>query len=238
MAIQNYARRSKIILSQRMKKLIQILLICTIIISCKTNQNPIPPKELKNHKMGNSDSIVFWRADTLSNLLYSNMMPISIVLKKYSIRNDKLFDIEHNTYLNKVHLQYRRSQNQAEDVFILNGLPQNAYYDSRGKQMDWRAFNYSNSGKLDGNFNVSNYSTQFRNGTGFWKDFYFKEFDSYISISFKIKEKGVVKNNFKYGKWEYYNKEGKIDSTKTYTLKDSVDVRFPHCIFNKNEPCY
>lgn len=35
-----------------------------------------------------------------------------------------------------------------------------------------------------------------------------------------------------------YGKEGKIDSIKTYTLKDSVDVRFPHCIFNKSEPCY
>lgn len=28
------------------------------------------------------------------------------------------------------------------------------------------------------------------------------------------------------------------DSIKTYSLRDSVDVRFPHCIFNKKEPCY
>jgi hypothetical protein len=52
------------------------------------------------------------------------------------------------------------------------------------------------------------------------------------------KEEGEVKNNFKYGEWKYYNKSGVIDSTKTYTLKDSVDIRFPHCIFNKKEPCF
>lgn len=47
-----------------------------------------------------------------------------------------------------------------------------------------------------------------------------------------------MKNNFKFGEWKYYSKEGKVDRTKMDTLKDSVDVRFPHCIFNTNEPCY
>ena len=47
-----------------------------------------------------------------------------------------------------------------------------------------------------------------------------------------------MKNNYKEGVWKYYNLSGTIDSTKTYTLKDAVDVRFPYCFFNKNEPCY
>ena len=53
-----------------------------------------------------------------------------------------------------------------------------------------------------------------------------------------LKSEGEIKNNFKFGEWKYYNKNGSIDSTKTYNLKDLVDVRFPYCIFNKNEPCY
>jgi len=51
-------------------------------------------------------------------------------------------------------------------------------------------------------------------------------------------EEGKVVNHYKYGEWKYYNENGKIDSIKAYQLSDSVDVRFPHCLFNKNEPCY
>ena len=54
----------------------------------------------------------------------------------------------------------------------------------------------------------------------------------------KIREEGKVVDHYKYGEWKYYNENGKIDSIKAYQLSDSVDVRFPHCLFNKNEPCY
>lgn len=73
------------------------------------------------------------------------------------------------------------------------------------------------------------YKTIFKKGSGYWKDFYNEG---------QIKEEGEVKNNYKVGEWKYYNKNGEIDSLKTYSIKDSVDVRFPHCLFNKNEPCY
>ena len=74
------------------------------------------------------------------------------------------------------------------------------------------------------------YKTQFTDGSGYWKDFYYE--------SGNIKEEGKVENNCKVGEWKYYNKNGTIDSLKIYSIKDSVDVRFPHCLFNKNEPCY
>ncbi len=75
---------------------------------------------------------------------------------------------------------------------------------------------------------------------GILKNYYYSEWDGKNQkfSAESLKEEGVVKNNFKFGEWKYYNNEGKIDSIKTYTLKDSVDVRFPHCIFNKKEPCY
>lgn len=74
------------------------------------------------------------------------------------------------------------------------------------------------------------YQTTFKKGTGYWKDYYYKES--------KLREEGNVKKNFKEGLWKYYSLSGAIDSTKIYTLKDAVDVRFPYCLFNKKEPCY
>ena len=74
------------------------------------------------------------------------------------------------------------------------------------------------------------YRTYFTNGNGYWKDYYYKEG--------KTREEGKVVDHYKYGEWKYYNENGKIDSIKAYQLSDSVDVRFPHCLFNKNEPCY
>ena len=65
-------------------------------------------------------------------------------------------------------------------------------------------------------------------------DHYPEEFE----LEGKIREEGKVVNHYKYGEWKYYNENGKIDSIKAYQLSDSVDVRFPHCLFNKNEPCY
>ncbi|WP_228441214.1 hypothetical protein [Chryseobacterium phosphatilyticum] len=44
-----------------------------------------------------------------------------------------------------------------------------------------------------------------------------------------------VKNNDKVGEWKYYSKDGKIDSVKTYILKDAADICFSQCIFKRNE---
>lgn len=70
------------------------------------------------------------------------------------------------------------------------------------------------------------YQTTFKKGNGYWKDYYLKENT--------LKEEGQVKKNQKVGVWKYYNQSGAVDSTKTYTLRDAVDVRFPHCLFNEN----
>lgn len=94
-------------------------------------------------------------------------------------------------------------------------------------------------GEFHGDFRVLNqdslplYQTKFNHGKGYWKDYYYlAEKDSY-----KLKEEGKVKNNYKAGKWKYYTEDGNIEREVIYTQKDSVDVRFPHCLFNKKEPC-
>ena len=74
------------------------------------------------------------------------------------------------------------------------------------------------------------YKTKFSQGTGYWKDYYYEEGT--------IREEGQVTRHYKTGEWKYYNKKGGIDSIKTYTVRDSVDVRFPYCLFNKTDRCW
>ena len=71
------------------------------------------------------------------------------------------------------------------------------------------------------------YKTNFKKGKGYWKDYYYKQN--------RLREEGNVKNNCKVGLWKYYNLSGTIDSTKTYTLNDSVDLRFPFNLYNEIE---
>lgn len=89
-------------------------------------------------------------------------------------------------------------------------------------------------GSLSGEFKIVNtkdsvlYKTTFKKGTGYWKDYYYKQN--------RLREEGGVKNNCKIGLWTYYNLSGTVDSTKTYTLKDAVDLRFPFNLYNTKEP--
>ncbi|MBU3125738.1 hypothetical protein KN811_20170 [Sinomicrobium sp. 2019215] len=129
-----------------------------------------------------------------------------------------------------------------ENVVVFKGIPIETYERTitqwNGKEVDTllqKTVEYCNNA-IHGNMRIVKeedrtilYSTKFKKGSGYWKDFFYTG---------SLKEEGQVKKNFKYGKWTYYNKKGEIDSTKTYTLKDSIDVRFPHCIFNKKELCY
>ena len=74
----------------------------------------------------------------------------------------------------------------------------------------------------------------FSEGSGYWKLYYYNAENKIVGV----KEEGEIKHNYKIGQWKYYNREGTIDSVKTYSIKDSVDVRFPYCLFNKKEPCF
>lgn len=127
-----------------------------------------------------------------------------------------------NTYIGSHHIE------------IVDGYPKGKYQVCHGgdtlKSISYKDGNYSGFLEvfhIDGN---RLYSSKFRKGSGYWKDFYPEEG--------VIKEDGEVKDNYKHGKWTYYSKTGKIDSVKTYRFQDSVDIRYPYCLFNKTEPCY
>lgn len=182
-----------------------------------------------------SDSLLLW-----GDIKYYGelVIPTSKIKSRYSLKKGKLFDNFQKNEVTNLTLILRKSETNSEDVYISNGLPINTYYEKNGENMDWKLIRYNENGCLDGIFIVANYETKFKNGNGIWKNYYFKENKNPNETTFMLKEEGEVRNNFKFREWKYYNKEGKLDSTKTYNLKDSVDVRFPHCIFNKNEPCY
>ena len=216
-----------------MNKNLILLVLSFILIGCKINSqktaNPINPSDNR------SDSLALW-----GNYKYDgeNILSLKEVKKKYTTKNGKLYDRVEKIFVSNITIQFRKDKNSSEDVYLKNGLPINSYYEKKSNNMDWRLINYDRNGDLSGVFAVANYETQFNKGNGAWKNYYHKDYKTLNGINFQIKEEGEVRNNFKFGEWKYYNKEGKIDSTKFYTLKDSVDVRFPHCIFNKKEPCY
>ncbi|MFV0305998.1 MAG: hypothetical protein ACK5IC_11015 [Moheibacter sp.] len=155
-------------------------------------------------------------------------LTISEVLKKYRIKDGELFF--NGRTVSSVELNLRLEEFKGVDVSIYSGKPIGYFCDWSNGIMCKKMYNHDEGGNIDGVFVSSEYEILFKKGNGFWKDYY--------GDKASIKEEGEVKNNFKFGEWKYYSKEGKIDSIKTYTLKDSVDVRFPHCIFNKIEPCY
>jgi hypothetical protein len=201
---------------------------------CKISSQK-PPK-IENAVLDyKTDSLVVWSLLSSDN---KNSIVLTEVRKRYGIENGRLYDKKQKNTVSGLTIQMKKNDHNAEDVYISNGLPIYAYYEKNHNNMDWRLINYDVKGNLDGVFVVGNYQTHFMNGSGDWKNYYFKEYKNPNDTVFEILEEGKVKNNFKVGVWKYYNKDGKIEKTKTYTLKDAVDVRFPFCIFNKNEPCY
>ncbi len=218
-----------------MKKCTLILFSFIVLISCRTNQGkiiPTKPIKLDNENiLPSSDSILYWFDDDYRITGEIKFEKLSNVREKYSIKNGKLYDLKNKLIVDKFYISYHKDKLRSEDVLIVNGVPQGIYYNSIAALKDWRTFSYDSVGNLDGNFAIADYTTNFKKGSGYWKNYYFN------NHNFLIKEEGDVFNNFKKGKWLYYSKEGKLIQTKNYKLKDSVDVRFPHCLFNKKEPC-
>ncbi|WP_338790950.1 hypothetical protein [Bernardetia sp. MNP-M8] len=131
---------------------------------------------------------------------------------------------------------YYRKNNDigSEHIELINGYPIGNYEVAYGKQIV-RIVPYQNK-QLEGFLEVYTtndsllYKSIFLKGEGYWKDYYYKQGT--------IKEEGLIRNNYKYETWKYYNKTGEVDSIKVYSLQDAVDIRYPYCLFNKNEPCF
>lgn len=133
---------------------------------------------------------------------------------------------------------YTKGQTIGNEYIYDNGYPEGKYcviYTDDTIPITFKEAHYK-KGVLTGEYWVKSlsgkmlYKTKFRQGTGYWKDYYYEEGT--------IREEGQVTRHYKTGEWKYYNKSGGIDSIKTYTVRDSVDVRFPYCLFNKTDRCW
>jgi hypothetical protein len=99
---------------------------------------------------------------------------------------------------------------------------------------------YDNEGNLERMFFTEEKKYNFIKGSGHYVEYYTPVFNlkSQNYEPLIIKGKGEIRDNFKIGEWKYYDRNGKVDIIKTYSLNDFVDVRFPYCLFNKKEPGY
>lgn len=239
--MENNTKRGKKLLSLK----VLVFLVTFFLISCESRAQitpPIPQKttvKVPNHD-SKYDSTLYWCSNNYykkikDSSLKNNIENISIILKNYSLKKGKLFFKK--KLLDRVYINFIIDNDFSKSIIINKGIPDMEYL----YHISYiPSYIYSDNG---GNIPMNQLLNIFKIGNGYWKEYFIvdyyknKDFEN-IEKKPAIKEEGEVRNNFKFGEWKYYNKEGKIDSTKIYTLKDSVDVRFPHCIFNKKEPCY
>lgn len=223
-----------------------IFFIELFLTSCKNKAQITPPILEKitveiSDPRNPCDSILHWCTNNIyyrkidDTLFKNNVENISMILKKYSIKNGRLYFKE--KLLDKVCINFYIENDFSKSIIVNKGIPDMNYH-YRISYVP--SYIFSDNG---GFVPMYHHLNIFKTGHGYWKEYYLvdyyknRDFEN-IEKKALIKEEGEVRHNFKFGEWKYYNREGKIDSVKTYTLKDSVDVRFPHCIFNKNEPCY
>lgn len=227
-------------------KIIILLIVPAFFSNCtaqkKGNIQPSLVKVKQPVPAGTQYNIVFEKKDFWYNegvLLkklrdYKN---IPEVKKDYSIKNGKLYNkkkiadsIEIYYLINPqtMYVSKIRNGTPIEQIINVEDHPQPSMYNVQ----------YHTNGDIL--FKYLNKESFLANGSGYLKIYHYGVWDGrnqkYTEGS--LKEEGEVKSNLKFGEWKYYSKEGSIDSIKTYSLEDSVDVRFPYCIFNKKEPCY
>jgi hypothetical protein len=218
-----------------------LLLCLACIVSCNSQKHKIPPKIKAVSPKVISDSIIFWRTGNLpTSQVYSkeDMITIEEVKQNYFLKKGRLYN-KNKEVVSGVKILLRLNEFSGENVSILKGKPNKEYCDWTNGVMCKRQFLYNDKGNLHGYFSTgNNYNVTFNQGDGYLKDFYYNINIIDSTNELPLKEEGKVKNNLKQGKWIYYNRNQKIDSVKAYSRKDSVDVRFPHCLFNKKELCY
>jgi hypothetical protein len=174
---------------------------------------------------------------TIINYDIKHSKSLEVVKKQYNMKSGILYYKKNK--IDSLQIFYRSNEDIDYIVYIIKGkLTGYTINVNNNPRPSIYSVSYNNEGDIRYDFIKQN--VFLLKGNGILKNYYYGKWNGKTQDYSKeiLKEEGEVKNNFKFGEWRYYNRKGEIDSTKTYTLKDSVDVRFPHCIFNKKEPCY
>jgi len=235
-----------------MKKLFSIIITILLFATCIGQEKQIPQKPVSisiskpDYKTSGGDSgIKFKKTDnwyndnniaTIVNYDFKHSKSLEVVKKQYSMRNGVLYYKKNK--IDSLQIFYRSNEDIDYIVYIIKGKPTGYTINvNNNPRPSMYAVSYNNEGDIRYDFIKQN--VFLLKGNGILKNYYYGEWNSTTQDYSKeiLKEEGEVKNNLKFGEWKYYNKNGSIESMKIYTLKDSVDVRFPYCLFNKKEPC-
>lgn len=167
--------------------------------------------------------IIFLKKDSCEGLWWCES--ISSFVKRYSI-NEKGQFFNINVYrkidanlsiMGKnliINRYYTKGQTIGNEYIYDNGYLEGKYcviYTDDTIPITFKEAHYK-KGVLTGEYWVKSlsgkmlYKTKFRQGTGYWKDYYYEEGT--------IRKEGQVIHHYKTGEWKYYNKSGGIDSIR------------------------
>ncbi|MFD1606061.1 hypothetical protein ACFSJW_19170 [Flavobacterium artemisiae] len=234
------------------EKNILIVIIAFLILSGIAQEKNIPQKLVsisisKPNKPACGDSgTKFRKTDnwyndknkaTIINYDFKHSKSLEVVKKLYTMKNGVLYYKKNK--IDSLQIFYRLNEEIDYVIYIIKGKA-TGYTINVNNNPRPSMYSVSSNAQGDVRYDFITQNVLLLQGNGILKNYYYGEWNGKTQNYSKeiLKSEGEIKNNFKFGEWKYYNKEGKIDSTKIYTLKDSVDVRFPYCIFNKIEPCH
>jgi hypothetical protein len=220
-----------------------VLLISNFCFTQIKNNNPIrvqPPK-LKKINVPNITKprvIEHWYNENQNydKSRYSDFKKVKSIFevkKNYYIKNGLLF--YKNKIVSNLKINYQLNDSVEYDLEIKKGKPIIQIVEVLGNpKPSMHRVEYTGDSVI---YKFLKNTSYLNKGDGNLKFYYYGKWNpknQKFSTEY-IKEEGEVKNNFKFGEWKYYDKKGEIVSAKTYTIQDSVDVRFPFSIFNKKE---
>jgi hypothetical protein len=230
-----------------MKRFFIIIMSCSIMIChCQKKVLKVPPPPISKVKYklacGESDfqfsKIEQWynEKQNYDKSRYSDFKKVKSlyeVKKNYYIKKGLLF--LHNKIVSNLKINYQYNDSIEYDLEIKKGKPIIQIIEVSGNpKPSMHRVEYTKDGVT---YKFLKNTSYLNKGNGNLRLYYYGKWNpknQNFSIE-NIKSEGEVKNYFKVGEWKYYDKNGKVDSTNTYSLKDSIDVRFPYCIFNKKE---
>ena len=175
----------------------------------------------------------YWVCDECLNdndTKYSTYKSIEKVKNEYFLKNGLLMNSK--GIVNNLKIFFK-NKNTYEFITINKGLPILRHE----IQIDGAPIPTTLQILYDDKGNIKEYfknKLKFEKGSGMLKIFYYPVWNDNLQKLNEsgIKEEGEIKNNFKIGNWKYYNENGDLIKSINYIFKDSVDVRFPNCLFN------
>lgn len=232
-----------------MKKYLIFTIQIIFFVACtaqnrKEIKEPKIPKRIdyqseddKSEKKYKKSDRWYSQKNKLDKFNFKDAKSLNEVKQNYQIKKGLLY--YKNKIVDSLMINYRKNDSIIYIAWINKGIPVKHIVNIIGHPRPSQFYTLYNSN------NIEIYSpegdTFLPDGTGYWKSFYYGKWRNNSQNRYyengSLKAEGEVQNNYKTGEWKYYNKLGELESIKIYSIKDSIDIRFPQCIFNEVESC-